>query len=180
MNRDQPVYDNVAYYVYNRGNRKEQIFGDIFDYHVFSDRLKVASTKYRIQLEAYCLMSNHFHLLVMQNHGGSPPRFMNSVATSLAQRYNLEYGQVGHVLQSHYRYKPICVARYIHLNPVKARLVALPEDWPHSDFSEWVRKASSEKGVHQLAKNKNDGHLLPMTPDDYVASVRMICQSTRI
>src|SRR5438094_487571 len=164
MNREEPILDETYYHIYNRGNRKQNIFGDDSDYNNFLNKLKTGCTTCAVNMFAHCLMPNHFHLLLAQAPGGSIPLFMDAVSTSAAKRYNLKYGEVGHLFQGHYRYNRIDsfeslmnVVRYIHLNPVAAGLVLRPEDWPYSDFVAWAQ----EKGVLLPGSNKEEGHLLP-------------------
>ena len=183
MNRKEPIFDGQYYHAYNRGNRKQPIFGDKSDYLSCIKKFRDASVTYGVRVVVYTLMPNHFHFVLVQTEGGSIRRFMNSVGTSMAKRFDLKYGQVGHLFQSRYRYNVIeseasllVVARYIHLNPVEARLVRHPEDWPYSDFAMWVSRANLDEGVLQHGMISEDGRLLqeslPFSPRDYVAFVR--------
>jgi putative transposase len=178
MNRNEPILENEYYHVYNRGNRKQPIFGDDGDYRSFLQKLRDGSSKYLVRIPVYCLMPNHFHLVLVQTDGGSIGRFMNSVETSAANRYNLRYSEVGHLFQGRYKYKRIdseesllTVARYVHLNPVAAKLAGRPEDWPYSNFAEYVSAAEGGlvEGVLQSGLTEAEGRLLP---GPYVAFVR--------
>jgi putative transposase len=183
MNRNKPIFDGKYYHVYNRGNRKQKIFGDRSDYLSCIKKFRAASAVYKVRVVVYTLMPNHFHFVLVQKEGGSIRRFMNSMGTSVAKRFDLKYGQVGHLFQSRYRYNEIesaesllVVARYIHLNPVVAGLVRNPEDWPYSDFVSWVSRANLDEGVLHPSMNSEDGRLLqeslPYNPCDYAAFVR--------
>ena len=141
MNRSERIEDNRFYHVYNRGNDRERIFGDESDYEAFLKKMDLLAVRYSVAVPIYCLMPNHYHMIAMQNPGGSLSNLMGALATSAAKRYNLKYGHIGHLFQGPFKYKPVSeealwdVAAYIHLNPVKARLVSEPEDWKFSNFA---------------------------------------------
>jgi len=154
MNRYEPIVDGQHYHVFNRGNRKQPIFGDDSDYRSFLKKFRDSSWKYKVRVVVYTLMPNHFHSVLVQAAGGSIERLMNSVESSAAKRFNMKYGKAGHLFQGRYRYNRIdsdtgllVAARYIHLNPVTARLVRCPEEWPYSDFAEYVSMADGIEGV---------------------------------
>jgi putative transposase len=133
------------YHVYSRGTNKQPIFLDKRDYDYFISLLErylssaqkfsrkdgVAYPTYRddIQLEAYCLMRNHFHFLIYTNHDGELlGRFMASLKTSYSMYFNLRHKRVGSVFESRYKAKLIHdqsylihIHRYIHLNPRRWR-----------------------------------------------------------
>lgn len=145
------VYVKDAYYhIYNRGVAKETIFKQDQDYKVFLKYLKealiqpkikkvsftlqgqsfkgmprqVKNFSNKIELISYCLMPNHFHLLIRQSEKFLMENFMRSVLTRYSQYFNKKYNRVGHVFQG--RYKAVLITkdeyllhltRYIHLNP---------------------------------------------------------------
>lgn len=96
------------------------------------------------QLLAYCLMSNHIHLLIAMVEAEFS-RIMHRILTRFAMRFNIQQEHVGHVFQSRFN-SSLCLndpylmelLRYVHMNPVKAGLVARPEDWPWSSHLEYV------------------------------------------
>jgi REP element-mobilizing transposase RayT len=183
MNRKEPIFDGMYYHVYNRANRKQKIFGDKSDYLSCINKIQTAAVTYGVRVIAYTLMPNHFHMVLVQTEGGSIRRFMNSLETSIAKRFDLKYGHVGHLFQSRYRYIEVksaesllVVARYVHLNAVDAGLIRRPEDWPYSDFAAWVSLANKDEGVLHPNINSEEGRLLhetlPYNPRDYVSFVR--------
>jgi REP element-mobilizing transposase RayT len=126
------------YHVISRGNNRRQIFDSPADYEKFLSLLAVQKTKLPFFLYAYCLMSNHVHLLI-ERQADSIGRIMHRLLTGYSQYYNRRYRRVGHLLQG--RHKAILcqsdrylseLVRYIHLNPVRARMVTKPEDYFHS------------------------------------------------
>lgn len=131
--------DESYYHIYNRGVNKEPIFKNDQDYAVFTSLLKRylgAQTEkkqnrlnhpnffYDIELLAYCLMSNHFHLFIYQNHGDAITKFMRSLTTAYSMYFNKKYKRIGPLFQQRYRAVRIehdsqllHISRYIHLNP---------------------------------------------------------------
>ncbi len=152
MDRQEPILDNAYYHVFNRGNRHHRIFRDSSDYLFFLRRLKDYSLRYNILVHVYCLMPNHYHLLLSQKKGGSIPSFMATLATSVTKRFNVKYNLVGHLFQGMYKYKRIAsdgyllhLSRYIHTNPVIARLVKEPQDWRYSSYAQFAGSFEREK-----------------------------------
>ena len=123
-----------------RGVRRQEIYQDDFDKMVFMEILRNEIDKNGCILHAYCLMSNHFHLL-LETGDSEIGKFMKALACKYAMQYNHRYSYTGHLFEG--RYKSCLVetdayflqtSRYIHLNPVKAKMVAHPEDYPWSSY----------------------------------------------
>jgi putative transposase len=132
------------YHVITRGNNRRQIFNSPADYEKFLSLLAVQKTKLPFFLYAYCLMSNHVHLLI-ERQASTVGRIMHRLLTGYAQYYNRRYRRVGHLLQG--RHKAILcqsdrylseLVRYIHLNPVRARMVNQPEDYEYSSHRAYL------------------------------------------
>jgi putative transposase len=137
--------DEAYYHLYNRGVAKQDIFQDKQDYKTFLSYLKIYLSKKdesqkiaptrqlknffeELTLLAYCLMPNHFHMLVWQKNQRTMANFMRSIATKYSRYFNKKYNRVGPVFQS--RYKAVLVRRenqfiylskYIHRNPLPTR-----------------------------------------------------------
>lgn len=112
------------YHVYNRGNRKENIFVQGRDYVRFLDRVKAYKSKFGIAILCYCLMPNHFHFLLKQETETPITNFMLRLCTSHAKYFNIKYEQVGSLFQGPFKAKVIetdeyllQLSRYIHRNP---------------------------------------------------------------
>lgn len=155
MDRKEPILENEYYHIYNRGNRRQQIFLNEADYLFFLRRLKEYSFRYKIFIHVHCLMPNHYHLISSQDSGGSIPAFMATLATSFTKRHNLKYNRVGHLFQGPYKYKRVSsddylvrLSCYIHANPVLAGLVKKPEDWRYSNYAQFA--GSSERNIISL------------------------------
>ena len=133
-------FSGALYHVISRGNRKQVLFQDASDYRKYQERLTHYLVRYKCLLYAYVLMPNHVHLLM---EVGAVPlsRLMQGLQFTYAQYFNKKYQAVGHLFQG--RYKAILcekeaylleLARYIHLNPVRAGLVKRPEEYRWSSY----------------------------------------------
>jgi putative transposase len=133
-------FSGACYHITARGDRQEPIFEDDTDRFVFLDLLAKEVLQQGWILYAFCLMGNHYHLLLEtpQPNLVNGMRRLNGVYT---QAFNRRHGRVGHVLQG--RYKSIVVekdshlrelCRYVVLNPVRARMVDSVSDWHWSSY----------------------------------------------
>lgn len=133
-------YAGALYHVTARGNARGDIYSDDGDRTLFLELLRNTCDRFDWYCHAYCLMTNHYHLLI---ETGTPSlskgmKFLNGTYT---QAYNRKHRRVGHLFQG--RYKAILVdkesyllelARYIVLNPVRARMVMSARDWAWSSY----------------------------------------------
>ena len=122
------------------------IFEDAGDYEEFLSVLDRGRTSSGVDVIAWCLMSNHVHLLVGDPLGHLSD-FVHWVATTYARRFNDRWGHVGHVFQERFHSVPVTdetqllrAVRYIHNNPSKVGLAA-PDEYPWSSYREYVGTA---------------------------------------
>ena len=132
-----------AYHVLNRANRRATLFGSEGDYAAFERILADALHRDTSRLLAYCLMPNHWHLVLCPegDTAGSLARLMRWVTMTHALRWHAQHGTrgTGHVYQGRYKSFPVqadahllAVMRYVERNPLRAGLVARAELWPWS------------------------------------------------
>jgi REP element-mobilizing transposase RayT len=123
----------AVYHVIARGNERKAIFLDDLDREVYLERLAQCRSRFQFRVLGYCLMSNHVHL-ALERGPVALSRTMLALQSFYAQKFNFRHKRVGHLFQG--RYKAFLVQderylfallRYIHLNPVRARLVDRPE-----------------------------------------------------
>jgi putative transposase len=135
------------YHIINRGNMIMQIFDDQDDYEYFLELLKKGSKKEHISIHAYCLLPNHFHLLLSPTYEGSLSRMMQWVMTSHVRYYHKKNKTSGHVWQG--RYKSFIVEKesyyislmhYIEANALRAGLVTRGEEWVYGSLYERTTK----------------------------------------
>lgn len=131
---------NLAYHIYNRATVDRIIFKDKEDYNFFILRLQQYKRRYNLELISFCIMPNHFHLILRSDNSGKDiAKFMKSLQQSYARRFNSRYDKYGHVFQGKYQHRPIesnlalaRVIKYIANNPVRKKLVKRAEEWPYS------------------------------------------------
>ena len=142
------------YHIINRGNMRIQVFNDAEDYEHFLELLYKSAEKEKVAIHAYCLMPNHFHLLLSPEGEGSLSRMMQWLMTSHVRYYHRKNKTSGHVWQG--RYKSfivqkdsyyIEVMRYIEANALRAGLVEKAEDWIYGSLyariSTWAHLSES-------------------------------------
>ena len=146
-------------HIISRGNRRQNIFEEFPDYARFSASVTEETAAGGIILFAYCLMPNHFHLL-LQAAVGALSGVMHRILTSHAIFMNKKYGRTGHLYGDRF-YSKICDPefgikprmRYIHRNPVKDGLVARLEDWRWSSHHDYLDPASpNPSGKSEILK----------------------------
>ncbi len=122
-------YPGAVYHVMNRGLNQNLIFQDRKDYEIYLSTLEEACRLFDVVVYSYCLMPNHYHLLV-RTPSGNLSRFMRHLNGVYTQRFNREHGRDGPLYRG--RFKSVLVqedsylievVRYIHNNPVKAKIV---------------------------------------------------------
>jgi putative transposase len=134
-------FPGAVYHVTSRGDRREAIFDDDQDRHAFLNVVAQATERFDAAILAYCLMDNHYHL-VIHTRRGNLSRFMQQLNGVYTQIYNRRHRKVGHLFQG--RFKGILVdenayllevCRYVDLNPIRARMVRDPGNWRWSSYS---------------------------------------------
>ncbi|WP_334110667.1 transposase [Anoxybacillus sp.] len=131
---------HLFYHIVCRGNRRDPLFKEVNDFRAFLHILEQLHEKIPFEIASYCFMTNHFHLQLRSQHE-SISKVMALMNKRYANYYNTRYGLTGHVFEKRYFSKMIDddagmleVSRYIHLNPVEARIVHLPEHYRWSSF----------------------------------------------
>jgi len=142
-------YPGAFYHVLNRGNAGERLFLKTGEKEKFLEYIGKAVERFSIRVHAYCLMANHYHLLI------ETPRSNLSAAiqwlnVSYATYYNKKHQRLGHLFQG--RFKALLVdadeylkelSRYIHLNPVRAKLVAKPMEYKWSSYHCYISESKA-------------------------------------
>jgi putative transposase len=144
------TYPGAIYHIINRGCRRDKIFRRIADREEFLARLTASSSKYGIIINGYCLMDNHFHLLV-ETPNENLSAFMQLLQCGYANWFKVRYKLVGPLFQS--RFKSVLVedesylvtlSAYIHLNPVRAKMTNDPESYKWSSCGIYLRNEKTE------------------------------------
>jgi putative transposase len=156
--RETPFLPDLYYHFYNRGNNRQAVFRERDNYLYFLKGIRKYVCEY-VDVIAYCLMPTHYHLLVrvkqtseffknsevLSPTSAAVSKAMMRLGVSYTKAINKRFGRVGALFQGQFQGKPVrnyehllslCV--YIHANPVKDGLAALPEDWEYSNYLEWM------------------------------------------
>ena len=138
--------EDCLYHITSRGDDRKKVFISKYDYEKFLEYLRLAKDKYKFYLYAYCLITNHYHLLI-ETTQPNLSRIMQYINSSYTIYYNTKRRRCGHVFQG--RYKSIVVekdsyflelTRYIHLNPVRAKIVTDPSKYEWSSCRGYIKK----------------------------------------
>jgi REP element-mobilizing transposase RayT len=141
----------MYYHIYNRGVSKSTLFREPTNYLFVIEKLQKYCLGNLVSVIAYCLMPNHYHLLLRQDEKQPAGNVPQSMFNSYSKAYNLRYSQSGTLFEGRFRAIPIHstshlfhLCRYIHGNPVKDGLVTDPADWQWSNYLEFIgdRKGS--------------------------------------
>ena len=161
---------DYCYHIINRANARMPIFFDENDFRLFVNVLE-EGREFNVRVLAYCLMPNHFHLVLYPYHNGDLGKFMQWITLTHTQRWHQIKNTkgTGHLYQG--RYKSfivkedshlLSVVRYVERNPLRAKLVKKAENWNFSSLS------------HRLLKGRNQKLLsewpIPI-PEDYLSFV---------
>ncbi len=144
-------FAGALYHITSRGDRQEAIYEDDEDRKAFLSVLAEVVARYNWICHAFCLMTNHYHL-VIETVDGNLSQGMRQLNGVYTQTSNRRHRRVGHLFQG--RFKGILVdkeayllelSRYVVLNPVRAGMVESPEQWPWSSYRAMARKAATPK-----------------------------------
>ena len=134
------------YHIILRGINRQQIFEDVEDYNKFLRILEECKAISEFEIFAYCLMSNHIHLLLKEVKEPIE-QIMKRITTRFVYWYNIKYQHSGHLFQDRFKSEPVendeyflTVVRHIHQNPVKAGICKKPQDYNYSSYNEFFRK----------------------------------------
>jgi len=144
--RATPLLPNNYYHLYNRGVNKGLIFFSDRNYQYFLNKMSFFFQS-KADILAYCLMPNHFHLLIKINSDNFVKTSLQPFFVSYSKSINIEQDRIGPLFQGRFQANLIedkeylldCV-KYIHLNPVNAGLVSSPELWKYSSYEKYVHK----------------------------------------
>ena len=143
-------FPGAIYHIYSRGNERKDVFRLSDDYELFLGILAETALTFDVLIHAYCLMPNHFHLL-LETKDSNLSQVMKRLLGLYTVRFNRKHKRLGHLFQG--RYKALIVdkdayflqlSRYVHLNPVKAKLVKNPEDYRWSSMRYYLKEKSPE------------------------------------
>jgi len=139
-------YPGAFYHVTSRGNERKMVFQSTRDREKYLTYLESAHDRYGAIIHVYCLMGNHYHLL-LETPRGNLSRVLHHINRAYTTYFNIKRGRSGHLFQG--RFKGILVekdayckelSRYIHLNPVRAGMVKSPSEYQWSSYRSFIGK----------------------------------------
>jgi putative transposase len=135
------VADGLVYHALNRGNNRAPVFFDAADFQAFLLALRQTRERYPFRLFAYCLMKNHFHLVLQPEKGANVSRVLQSVTVAHTWHYHKERASSGHVWQGRFKSPVIeedehllTVMRYVEANPLRAGITEDLASYPWSSY----------------------------------------------
>ncbi|MBT5856262.1 transposase [bacterium] len=168
MSRPKRIqYKGALYHIFNRGNARRTVFFSESHYDKLLELLYLAKLKFNIECHAYCFMKNHYHLMI-STPNGNITQAMHFVGSHLGRAINQDLNSEGPLFKG--RFQSILVdsdtyflrlSRYIHLNPVKAKLVNHPKEYVWSSFKYYdgttqAPRCLSKKRTLSYFKNRNE------------------------
>jgi putative transposase len=151
-------FEGAFYHITSRGNLRDRIFFDDKDRERFLEILRRTKERYGYLLHAYALMGNHYHLF-LETPMANISQIMQNINTSYTVYINKRHKRFGHLFQG--RFKGIIVdketylivlSRYIHLNPVRARIVKNPDDYRWTSYREYIGAYKEKESIVDTAE----------------------------
>jgi putative transposase len=138
----------LIYHVLNRGNRRMMIFRKDGDFEAFLTILAEGLKRFDVELLAWCLMGNHWHLVLRPRRAGQMQAFMQWVTLTHVRRHHEHHGRAsGHLYQGRYKHFPVeqdehllTLLRYVEANALRAGLVKRAQDWRWSSLHQRLRR----------------------------------------
>jgi len=142
--------ESGIYHIFNRGCNRNPIFYTDENYRYLTEKISTTVERFGVDVIAYCLMPNHYHLLVQQNSEVPISKWLQYIFNGYSQAINKQEGRTGtlfegrpkHILIDSDEYL-LDVIAYIHFNPVAAGLTSKPVKWEFSNCLEWLGKRES-------------------------------------
>jgi REP element-mobilizing transposase RayT len=160
------------YHIYNRGARQKSIFQEETNYLYVLGKMGKYCKAFDLTLIAYCLMPTHYHFLIRQNDEKPAGLLPQRIFNSYSKAYNKRYQSSGTLFEHRYQAKIIPnekyllhLCRYIHANPVKDGIVGRLEDWPYSNYLEWIGARKGKLFDREFVDTYSE------TPEDYSSFV---------
>jgi putative transposase len=179
----RPAYITGHYYhFYNRGRSRLPIFREPENYLFVIKKNKYYAGELKLKPIAYCLLPNHFHLLIRQDGELSAGLLPQRVFNSYSKAFNHKYGHSGTLFEGNYRVilldEPshlLHLCRYIHSNPVKHGIVSDPTDWPYSNYLEWIgERHGSLYDPDFVSENFHNSKLYRLFVMDFITGKEMM------
>lgn len=145
------LYDGAVYHIVQRGHNRDRLFKNSKDYKAFKDLIRKYKGRFAFDIYHYCIMSNHFHLLLKVHDGTSLPKILHGITQSYSYYFRRSYKRIGYVYQNRYRsflieddsYLLEC-GRYIERNPLRADMVKDMTQYYWSSYNFYAKGRSDD------------------------------------
>ena len=175
-----------VYHVLNRANGRLRIFRKRDDFAAFERILAQGIDRVGMRLCGYCIMGNHFHMLLWPKNDGDVSEFMRWVTLTHTQRWHAAHGTagIGHVYQGRFKSFPVqsnghylTVLRYIEGNPLRAKMVADSRDWQYSSLAirNGMEKDNLTISPGPVAVSRNWNRLVNILPNEKIDAKMQNC-----
>jgi len=141
------ISESGVYHILFRGVNQQNIFEEAADFEKLKETIAAVKQDLCFKIYAYCFMSNHVHIVLKEKNTGDISLIMKRILTKYARWYNIKYGRSGALIANRYKSVPVQIneyflhlIRYIHQNPIQARLSEKCEDYIHSSFIEYLNE----------------------------------------
>lgn len=153
---------DIIFHVLNRGNNRQAVFQRESDYQHYLEIFRRYKEEFQFKLFAYCLMTNHIHLIIKTSPSGTISQIMKAITIAHTRHYHKVYQASGYIWQGRFKSPTVSddeylltLMRYIEQNPVRAGMVEYPEQYPFSSYHENTGTGK----VSLIDKEKNPVHL---------------------
>ena len=134
-----------VYHILFRGVNQQNIFEEKADYDEIKKTILKVKEEMNFEIYAYCLMSNHVHIVLKEKNDKDISLIMKRILTKYARWYNIKYGRSGALIANRYKSVPVEIdeyflqlIRYIHQNPIKSGMIQNLNEYPHSSYIEYI------------------------------------------
>lgn len=173
-------HPDYFYHITSRGTRRESLFNSEQDFLIFFNILSSLRKNFYFEIASYCLMSNHFHLL-LRSHELPISQLMQRLKWRYAVYFNERNNSNGHVFDKRFFSKQVVdpvgmfeVSTYVHLNPVRAGIVSLPQEYHWSSFNYLHHSSSYQQPFMNLQPIY--AHLEGNTNKEKISTYQTLCQ----
>jgi len=156
------ILPGLPHHALQRGNNRNIVFHNQADKEYFLDNLKNSLSENKVEIGAYCLMTNHFHLLLYPESKEGFIRFMKNISQVYSQYFNREYKCTGKLWENRYKLNIVdpefewVISRYIEQNPVRAGIVKFAEQYLYSSARMHLSGVRDEILTKDIVKEKRD------------------------
>ena len=159
------IIPHLPHHALQRGNNRQNVFLDSIDKYYFLKQLKQYGRENKVSIGAYCIMTNHFHLLIYPEQEEGVILLMKSISQIYAQYFNRKYKRSGKIWENRYKLNIIepgsewVFARYIEKNPVRAGVVLKAETYAYSSAAASLKGKADEVVTRNIINDKREKYI---------------------